>query len=65
MRLNSNTLTETNLVIPAKAGIHHPPLKFLRQVMDPRLTCGQFILSARPAGSRRAGVTSLEKQRCC
>jgi hypothetical protein len=30
--------TEHNgFVIPAKAGIHHPPLKFVRRVMAPRL----------------------------
>ncbi|HMT40602.1 hypothetical protein [Sphingorhabdus sp.] len=28
------------IVIPAKAGIHHPPLKFNPPVMDPRLRGG-------------------------
>jgi hypothetical protein len=34
------------IVTPAKAGVHHRRNKFQRQVMDPRLTDGQFILSA-------------------
>jgi hypothetical protein len=35
------TLDRTaNLVIPAKAGIHHLPMKFNPPVMDPRLRGG-------------------------
>jgi hypothetical protein len=29
-----------SFVIPAKAGIHHPPMKFIPPVMDPRLRGG-------------------------
>jgi hypothetical protein len=34
------TTTSPLLVIPAKAGIHHPLLKFRVPVMDPRLRGG-------------------------
>jgi hypothetical protein len=50
------TLAETTtFVIPAKAGIHRPPLKFHLPEMDPRLPAGQFILSGWRATQSKGG----------
>jgi hypothetical protein len=45
----------TNFVTPAKAGVHHRWWKFHRQVMDSRLTFGQFILSGWLASQPKGG----------
>jgi hypothetical protein len=36
-------MTLNNFVIPAKAGIHHLPMKFPPPVMDPRLRGGDEV----------------------
>jgi hypothetical protein len=38
--MTPGTITNTHFVIPAKAGIRHPKLKFIPPVMPPRLRGG-------------------------
>lgn len=56
---------EVFFVIPAKAEIHHRKVKFVRQVMDPRLRGGDelWVLSWHSAYSRRADIGKQRRLR--